>query len=208
MPTTQPPSPSSQPVPPLTVHLDPVIELDDDLLFELCHRNPDLRMERTAEGELSIMSPTGSKASFRNAEIVAQLRNWARQDGKGLVFDSNGGFLLPNGAMRAPDAAWVERSQLLGVTDAQRERFLPLCPAFVIELRPSSDALLPIQAKMEEYLANGARLGWLIDPKERRVHVYSQEAAVEILEDPAGVSGDPELPDFALDLETVWAPGW
>jgi Uma2 family endonuclease len=194
--------------PPITLHLDPIIELDDDQLFELCHRNPDLRIERTAAGELLVMSPTGSKTSFRNAALVAQLYLWAQQDGRGLAFDSSGGFLLPNGAMRAPDAAWVERSQLRGLADGEGERFLPLCPAFVIELRSSSDSLPAMQAKMEEYRAAGARLGWLIDPEAQQVHVYRPGAAVEILEKPSQVSGDPELSGFRLDLEQIWTPGW
>lgn len=194
--------------PPLTLHLDPVIELDDDQLFELCSRNRDLRIERTAAGELIIMSPAGGKTSDRNAEIVAQLRSWARRDGTGRSFDSSGGFTLPNGAMRAPDAAWVELPRLRALTEDQRERFLPLCPTFVIELRSPSDSLASIEAKMVEYMENGARLGWLIDPLEKRVHVYRPGAEVDILERPSSVAGDPELPGFVLELAEIWNPTW
>lgn len=194
--------------PPLTLHLDPVVVLDDEQLLELCSRNPDLRIERTAAGELIVMPPAGGKSSHRNAEIVAQLRNWARRDGTGHTFDSSAGFTLPDGAMRAPDAAWVERSRLSALTAEQQERFLPLCPSFVVELRSPSDPLASVQAKMREYMESGARLGWLIDPTERRVHVYRPNAEVEILENPPSLVGDPELPGFVLDLAEVWDPRW
>lgn len=193
---------------PAAIRLDPVVELDDDQLFELCRRNRDLHIERTAAGELILMSPAGGKTSDRNAEIVAQLRNWAKRDGSGRPFDSSGGFTLPSGAMRSPDAAWVERSRLAALTREQQEQFLPLCPDFVVELRSPSDPLPPVEAKMEEYLQNGARLGWLIDPAERRVHVYRPAADPEILENPRSVTGDPELPGFVLELAEVWDPAW
>ena len=198
--------PASQP--PLSIQLDPVVEIDDAQLFEMCARNRDLRIERTASGELILMSPAGGKTSDRNAEIVAQLRNWSRQDGTGRSFDSSGGFTLANGAMRSPDAAWVERRRLSGLSHEEQERFLPLCPAFVIELRSPSDPLAPMQAKMGEYLDNGARLGWLIDPAQRRVHVYRPDADPEILENPSSLAGEPELPGFVLELDEVWNPAW
>ncbi|MCP4658236.1 MAG: Uma2 family endonuclease [bacterium] len=140
---------TAQPSPvPLTLHLDPLPELDDDQLFELCRRNRDLRIERTAAGEIIIMPPAGGKTSDRNAQITMQLGLWAQHDGRGRVFDSSGGFTLPNGATRAPDAAWVERERLSTLTSDQRHRFLPLCPAFVIELRSPSDPLSSLEAKM------------------------------------------------------------
>ena len=184
----------SVPQPPLAFRLDPLVALDNDRLLELCSRNRDLRIERTAAGELILMSPAGGKTSDRNAEIVAQLRSWARRDGTGRSFDSSGGFNLTNGAMRSPDAAWVERSRLGALTDEQRERFLPLCPTFVIELRSPTDSLSALEAKMREYLDNGARLGWLIDPSDQRVHVYRPGVPVEVLENPSSVAADPELP--------------
>lgn len=192
----------------LTLQLDPVIELDDDQLFELCCRNKDLRIERTAMGELILMSPAGGKTADRNAEIIAQLWIWARKDGAGRAFDSSGGFTLPNGAMRSPDGAWVERTRLRALTSRQQERFLPLCPTFVIELRSPSDSLASVQNKMVEYIDNGARLGWLIDPIQRQVHVYRPEAEIEILEHPASVAGDPELSGFILEFDEVWNPAW
>lgn len=184
------------------------LSLSDDELFELCQRNRDLRIERTAQGEILVMSPAGGKTSDRNSELSGQLWLWARKDRTGRAFDSSGGFTLPNGAMRSPDAAWVERQRLGALPSSLQEKFLPLCPTFVIELRSPSDALASVEAKMEEYVANGARLGWLIDPIERRLHVYRPNAEVETLEEPSSVAGDPELPGFVLDLEEVWDPSW
>lgn len=195
----------SSPVP-LSLQLGDALRLSDEELFELCARNRDLRIERTAEGDLIVMSPAGGESSHHNAEIVYSLTAWAKGDGTGVVFDSSGGFLLPNGAMRSPDAAWVLRSRLDAVPESQRKRFLPLCPDFVIELRSPSDRLADVQAKMEEYRDNGARLGRLIDPVEQRVHVYRPEQPVDVLGQPSEISGDPELPDFVLDLRPVWEP--
>ncbi len=194
--------------PPMTLQLDPVIEIDDGQLFELCRRNRELRIERSASGDLTLMSPAGGKTSDRNAEIVAQLRNWARRDATGRPFDSSAGFTLPNGAMRSPDAAWVERRRLSALTREQQDRFLPLCPTFLVELRSPSDPLAKLQAKMVEYLENGACLGWLIDPEERRFFVYRPNLDPEVLKNPASVSADPELPGFVLELAEVWDPIW
>ena len=194
--------------PPLTLNLDPVVRLDDDELFELCRRNRDLHIERTSQGEIIVMSPAGGKTSDRNSAITAQLWIWAMRDKTGRAFDSSGGFTLPNGAMRAPDAAWVERTRLSSLATDRHEKFLPLCPAFVIELRSPSDSLASVQAKLEEYIDNGARLGWLIDPSERRVHVYRPGFNVEIAEEPSSLNGDPELPGFVMELGEVWDPTW
>ncbi len=193
---------------PLTLHLDPVVRLDDGGLFDLCGLNRELRIERNAEGGLIVMSPAGGETSDRNAEVTMQLALWAKRDGTGRVFDSSGGFVLPSGAMRSPDAAWVERSRLRGLTPAKRRKFLPLCPAFVIEIRSPSDGLPVAQDKMQEYLDNGARLGWLIDPEARRVHVYRTGRDPEIVEDPTSISGGPELPGLVLELAEVWDPSW
>jgi len=191
---------------PLSLRFGSVLHLSDDELFELCAKNPELRIERTAEGNLIVMTPAGGASGHRNLEVAAALALWARRDGTGVGFDSSTGFLLPNGAMRAPDAAWVLRSRLDQLSTQVKEKFLPLCPDLAIELRSPSDGLSDLQAKMEEYRANGARLGWLLDPKERRVHVYRPGQPIEVLEDPATVSGDPELPGFILELEPVWQP--
>jgi Uma2 family endonuclease len=190
------------------LHLRPVIELTDDQLFELCQINQELWIERTAEGDLVIMPPEGWETSSRSANLVTLLTQWAWQDSTGITSGSSGGFILPNGAMRAPDAAWVLRSRLDSLTAEQKQKFLPLCPDFVVEIRSPSDRLSTVQAKMQEYIDNGARLGWLIDSGSRVVYVYRPNQPVERLENPAAISGDPVLPGFALDLQRIWEPGF
>lgn len=191
---------------PFNVELGSALRLSDDQLFELCGRNPELRIERTPEGDLTVMTPAGGESSRKNVEAMVALAAWAKQDGTGVVFDSSAGFLLPNGAMRSPDAAWVERSRWQALEPEERRGFVPLVPNFVLELRSPSDRLPDLRAKMEEYRACGVRLGWLIDPEERRVHVYRPGRVPEVLEAPARVAADPELPGFVLDLEPIWAP--
>ncbi len=189
---------------PVVLHVPTTLEMTQDQFFEFCQANRDFRIERTAEGDLLIMPPAGGETSHRNAGLTAVFYVWARRDGSGLVFDSSGGFQLPNGATRAPDVAWVRRSRWDALTAKERRGFAPLCPEFVLELRSPSDDLSKLQEKMEEYVANGARLGWLIDPVSRRVHVYRGDGRVEILEDPSSVSGDPTLPGFVLELSDIW----
>jgi Uma2 family endonuclease len=191
---------------PVVLKLKPAINLTDDQLFELCQLNRDWRIEYTAQGELIVMPPTGGEASNRNAELTYQVQAWTRRDQAGVAFDSSGGFKLPNGATRSPDAAWVRRSRLAGLTREQKQKFLPLCPDFVIELRSPTDNLQAVLDKMQEYLDNGAQLGWLLDPVTRRVHVYVPQRSPEILEAPSTVSADPLLPGFVLDLQKIWEP--
>lgn len=189
---------------PLVVHLHPVIELTDDNFFEFCQINQDLQIERTADGTLLIMPPTGSETDHRNVKIIQQLANWSDQDGTGIEFGSSAGFTLPNGAVRSPDAAWIKRDRWEQLLLEQQIRFAPICPDFVVELRSPSDALEPLQAKMQEYIGNGTRLGWLIDRKQRRVFVYQPASDVECLENPATLSGSPLLAGFVLNLSNVW----
>jgi len=192
---------------PLVVKLPScVVEMSDDQFFDFCQVNRDLRVERTAEGDIVIMLPAGSWSGHRDATITARLINWAERNGTGLVFGSSAGFRLPNGSTRSPDAAWVMKSRLEPFTSEQREKFLPLCPDFVIELRSPTDRVADLKRKFVEYIDNGARLGWLIDPLEHQVLVYRPGKAVEILDHPLTVSGDPELPGFVLDLKGVSEP--
>jgi Uma2 family endonuclease len=190
--------------PPLIVRAHPVFDLSDDEFFEFCQINRDLRIERNAHGEFIVMPPTGGRTSERNAEITMQLRAWAKRDGTGAAFDSSGGFILPNTAVRSPDAAWVETPRLAALSAEQRRKLLPLCPDFVIELRSPTDSLSLLQAKMQEYLDNGTRLAWLIDPEERRVYVYRPAMNVETIDHPDTLSGALVLPEFVLDLGEVW----
>jgi len=190
----------------LVVCIEPVINLTDDQFYEFCQLNRDLRIERTAEGELMIMPPAGGETSTRNSELNLQMRIWAKRDSTGVTFESSAGFTLPNGGVRSPDAAWIKRSRLAALTREQKRKFIPLCPDFAIELRSPSDSLSFLQAKMQEYIENGAQLGWLIDPEERRVYVYRPQGQVECLENPLRLSGEPILPSFILDLQAIWEP--
>ena len=155
-----------------------------------------------------MMAPAGGETGGRNANLVTDLNIWARINKQGIVFDSSTGFDLPNGASRSPDAAWVRRERLAQLTASQKRKFLPLCPDFVIELRSATDSLRAAQDKMAEWVANGVELGWLIDPVERNVYVYRPGQPMEKLQNPATISGEPVLPDFGLDLATVWNPGF
>ena len=190
----------------LTIHLSPALDLTDDQFFELCQINSDLRLERNAKGDIIVMPPTGGETSNRNQEVTRQLGNWAKRDGTGAAFDSSAGFRLPNGADRSPDAAWASHQRLAQLTPEQKKKFIPLCPDFVIELLSPTDSLAATQAKMVEYIDNGARLGWLINADARRVYVYRPQSPMEELKDVTRVSGDPELPGFTLDLEDIWKP--
>jgi Uma2 family endonuclease len=194
--------------PPVVLRTRPALEMDEEQFFEFCQLNRGWRIERSAEGDLEVMEPTGGETSNRNSSLNYQLTGWTLQDGTGVAFESNGGFILPNGAMRSPDASWVRRDRLANLTPGQKQRFLPLCPDFVIELRSPSDPLAPIEAKMREYMENGARLGWLIDPVERNVHVYKPNEPVELLGNPDRLSGEPALPGFVLGLKPIWEPGF
>lgn len=190
---------------PVVLHTRPALEMDEEQFFEFCQLNREWRIERSAEGDLEIMPPTGGETGNRNFELTTDVGVWARHDSSGVGFDSSTGFVLPNGAIRSPDASWVKRERLANFTVEQKQRFLPLCPDFLIELRSPSDPLVPIEAKMLEYMENGARLGWLIDPVEKKVYVYKPGEPVEVLNKPDRLSGDPVLPGFVL--KPVWEPG-
>ena len=187
----------------LTVHLNSIISLSDEQYFQLCQANRDLRFERTATGELIIMPPTGGETGNRNAAITAQLWIWNEQKKLGKVFDSSTGFRLPNSAFRSPDAAWIKLERWDTLTSSQKQKFIPLCPDFVIELLSPSDRTSVIQEKMLEYLANGTQLGWLIDRKSQQVEIYRANTEVEIIA-PMALSGEAVLPGFILNLEPIW----
>ncbi len=189
---------------PIVLRLSPVIEMTEEQFLAFCEINHEARIERSAEGELEIMPPAGMYSSNRNIKVSARLEVWTVRDGTGIAFDSSGGFTLPNGAVRGPDAAWIPKSRLAELTTEDKRGFGHICPDFVIELRSQSDSLAALKAKMDEYMENGARLGWLIDPQNRRVYIYRPNSEVEILENPETVSADPELEGFALELADIW----
>jgi Uma2 family endonuclease len=188
----------------LTVNFNPIIQLTDEQFFQLCQVNENLRFERTATGELIIMSPAGGETGNRNAGLTAQLWIWNEQNRLGKVFDSSTGFKLPNGADRSPDAAWVKLERWDALTQQQKEKFPPICPDFVVELLSPSDSLKVAQEKMKEYRDNGTILGLLINRKSKQVEVYRQGQEVEVLQSPTTLSGENVLPGFVLNLESIW----
>ncbi|HYH84800.1 MAG TPA: Uma2 family endonuclease [Pyrinomonadaceae bacterium] len=190
---------------PVVLHLGPVLgRMTEHEFYEFCQLNKDLRIELNSKGDLIIMPPTGGKTGRRSSKLTARLTVWAEDDGTGQPFDSSTGFTLPNGAKRSPDFAWVANERWNAFTEEEQEEFPPLCPDFVVELRSRTDSLALLQKKMKEYIENGIRLGWLIDPVKKKVYVYRPQAAVEILDDPETISGEPLLHGFALDVRALW----
>lgn len=192
----------------LVLHWPPSLQLLNDQFFEFCQANKELRIERTAQGDCEIMAPTGGETGWRNLSLAAQLYLWAEQDGSGVAFDSSTGYTLPNGAIRSPDVSWVKRTRLATLTPKQKQRFLPLCPDFVIELRSPSDSIKTLQDKMQEYSENGVSLGWLIDPVAQQVLVFQPQKAIVSLDKPAFLSADDLLIGFRLDMGKIWDVGF
>lgn len=188
----------------ITLNLNPIIKLTEEQFYQLCRENSDLKLERNAQGELIVMPPTGGETGKSNSQVNLQLGVWNEQTQLGEVFDSSTGFTLPNKADRSPDASWVEKSRWEALTAEQREKFIPLCPDFVIEILSPSDSLKKTQEKMEEYIDNGCRLGWLIRRKNREVYIYRPGKAVEVLKSPETLSGEDVLPGFTLNLQRIW----
>jgi Uma2 family endonuclease len=179
-------------------------KLTEEQFIRLCQENPDLQLELTARGELVIMPPTGLESGWRNSRLIRRLDAWTEEDGAGIAFDSSTLFTLPNGAKRSPDASWLRRDRWEALPRKEREGFGLICPDFVVELRSPTDRLKDLQEKMQEYIDNGARLGWLIDPLEKRVYVYRPNQTVEVLDNPATLSGEAVLPGFVLSVRELW----
>ncbi|MGD1901792.1 MAG: Uma2 family endonuclease [Geitlerinemataceae cyanobacterium] len=185
----------------ITLNLEPITQLTHEQFYELCLVNQDVAMERSPQGELIIMSPVGGGSGYQEARLIAKLYNWHEETGLGVVFSSSTVFKLPNGGDRSPDAAWVSQASWDALTPEQQEKFPPLCPEFVIELRSKSDRLVPLQQKMQEYLGSGLKLGWLVNPQDRTVEIYRAGRDVETLELSTTVSGEDVLPGFELELK-------
>jgi Uma2 family endonuclease len=188
---------------PVKIQLHPVIKMTDQQFFAFCQLNQDVLIERNATGELMFMPPTGSESEQRNFSIIGQLWLWTKQDGTGVGFGSSGRFTLPNGAVRSPDAAWISKTRWEQIDLELRKKFAPMCPDFVVELRSETDNLAVLQEKMREYIDNGTKLGWLIDPQEQKVYIYRPHNDVEELDRPSSLSGEKVLSGFILELQDL-----
>jgi Uma2 family endonuclease len=178
--------------------------MDEEEFFEFCAKNPELRIERNVKGEIIIMPPAGAETGFRNSDLTAQLANWSKRDGRGRAFDSNAEYILPDGAALSPGASWVQSSRLVQFTKEQKRRFLPICPDFVVELISPTDRLPKAQAKMRDWIDNGATLGWLIDADRRTVYVYRPGREPEELRDIDSLLGEGIVEGFRLELGEIW----
>ena len=188
----------------IVLNLKPLIELNDDQFEQLCRNHRELSFERTAKGELVIVSPIGGEGSSREADLITDLGLWNRQTQSGKVFSSSTCFRLSNGAIGSPDAAWVAIDRWTNLTPEQQKKFPPLCPDFAIELRSETDAIADLQQKMQEYLDNGLRLGWLINPQDQQVEIYRAGQPKEVCENPQQLNGENVLPGFVLSLSMIW----
>ncbi|NJL89513.1 MAG: Uma2 family endonuclease [Coleofasciculaceae cyanobacterium SM2_1_6] len=176
------------------------VDLSDEQFYQLCNANETWRIEQSAKGELIIMPPIGAISGYREADLNADVVIWNRQTKLGKVFSSSTIFTLPRGGRRSPDVAWIANDRWAALTLEEQERFAPICPDFVIELRSRTDTLSQLQEKMQEYLASGLRLGWLINPQDQQVEIYRQNQPIEILLLPTNLSGEDVLPGFILEL--------
>ncbi|MEG4088559.1 Uma2 family endonuclease [Microcoleus sp. Pol12B4] len=188
----------------ITLNLNSIIKLTSEQFYQLCEENPELKLERNASGELIVMPPTGGETGRSNSKFNLQIGLWNEQTQLGEAFDSSTGFTLPNKADRSPDASWVEKSRWEALTPQQREKFIPLCPDFAVEILSPTDSLKKTQEKMQEYMENGCRLGWLINRKKREVEIYRPGQDVEVLQSPLTLSGENVLPGFVLNLQKIW----
>ncbi|WP_414518321.1 Uma2 family endonuclease [Nostoc sp. PCC 9305] len=188
----------------IAINLNPIIQLTDNQFYQLCRENPEIKFERNARGELLIMPPTGGETGNLNIEIAADFVIWNRQTQLGICFDSSTCFKLPNGANRSPDVAWIRKERWDTLTPEEQEKFPPIAPDFVLELMSPSDSLKETQEKMQEYIDNGVKLGWLINSKLRQVEISRLGQPVEILEHPKELLGEDILPEFTLNLAIIW----
>ncbi|MFN9399008.1 MAG: Uma2 family endonuclease [Dolichospermum sp.] len=189
---------------PMVLEILPNMIMTDDQFFDFCQLNRHFRIERNQIGDLFIMSPTGSETEERNFNLIVQLGIWTKQDGTGVGFGSSGGFTLPNGAVRSPDAAWIKRTKWEIIPAEKRKKFAPMCPEFIVELRSENDNLSTLKEKMQEYIDNGTQLAWLIDRKQRQVFIYRPNCGIEELDNPQPLTGEDILPGFVLDLSEIW----
>jgi Uma2 family endonuclease len=188
----------------ITVNFNSIIDISDEQFYQLCIQNPETQFERNSNGEIVIMPPTGGETGKRNTDLIVQLANWNRQTKLGEVFDSSTGYKLPKGANRSPDVSWIQQERWDALTAEQKSKFIPLAPDFALELMSPTDYLVNTQAKMQEYLDNGVKLGWLINPQAKQVEIYRLGQDVELLDSPSSISGEKILPGFVLDLADIF----
>ncbi|MDF0556811.1 Uma2 family endonuclease [Kamptonema sp. UHCC 0994] len=188
----------------LVVKMPSTFQMTDEQFFDFCQINQDLRIERTKTGDVIIMPPTGSETGNRNGDLFGQLWIWTKKDKTGITFDSSTGFTFPSGQTLSPDVSWIKLERWNALSPEEKDRFAPICPDFVIELRSPSDSLKLLKEKMQEYIKEGVKLGLLIDRKQRKVYIYRPEVPEECLDNPATVSGEPILPGFVLELSEIW----
>jgi Uma2 family endonuclease len=179
-------------------------EMSAEQFYEFCRCNADLRIERSAQGEVIVMPPTFADTGNRNNKLSYQVTRWAEENENGEVFDSSAGFTLPNRATRSPDVSWIQLDRWNALTAKQQASYAPICPDFVIELRSDSDSLKSLQEKMREYIENGVVLGLLVDRKNKNVYCYRADGSVGLLHNPLVVSCDPELPGLTLQMAKIW----
>ncbi len=188
----------------ITLNLEPLTQkLTHEQFYDLCMANKDVAMERSPQGELIIVSPVGGESGIGEANFITDLSIWNRQSKFGKVFSSSTVFNLPGGGDRSPDAAWVSLERWNALSQDEREKFPPLCPDFLVELRSPSDRLKPLQDKMLEYIDNGVRLGWLLNPQDQQVEIYRPQKETELLRSPSSLSGEDVLPGFVLNLAEI-----
>ncbi|ELR98536.1 Uma2 family endonuclease [Gloeocapsa sp. PCC 73106] len=187
----------------IALNLKSLIVLNPEDFKQLCVANPDVKLELNSQGELIVMSPTGGESGIRNNKLTMRLGIWTEQEGTGVSFDSSTMFQLPNSAFRSPDASWIKRSKWDSLSEADKQGFPPLCPDFLVELRSQSDTLKSLQDKMQEYMDNGAQLGWLLDPFQKQVEIYRIGKSKDVLINPKELSGEDILPKFVLSLHGI-----
>jgi Uma2 family endonuclease len=187
-----------------TINLDVISKINDEKFYQLCQHNPELNLELNKKGEIIIMSPTGGETGKKNAELIIDFGIWNRQKKLGQIFDSSTCFKLPKGSNRSPDVAYIQQERWNKLTLEEKTKFPPLAPDFVLELMSKTDSLKDIQEKMEEYMDNGVKLGWLINPEKKQVEIYRQGQKKEVLDNPKTIFGEEILPEFSLDLTLIW----
>jgi len=190
---------------PLPIKIKPATPLTDDEFLAFSRANEPYRFEKNANGEIIVMTPAGNKGDERELDFATELRLWARADGRGRVNGANAGWNLPDGSTKSPDASWTSDEQLARFTPEEQERYLPICPEFIAEMRSHSDSIAALQEKMELWIANGAKLGWLIDPYTATAYIYRPGQQTEVLRKPEVLEGEGPIKGFRLEMEPFWA---